>query len=269
MSADGPPGRAGLENGEVHVWNAPLPDICDTDELIKFLKPEERARAATFAFDPDRHLYVHSHGVLRQILSRYTGREPGELVFEGNRDQKPRLARKPGGGDLHFSLSHSGGSCLIAVSLKSSIGVDVERLRPLPDAPRIARRWFTPAENDALARLSGAPFERAFFALWTHREAAIKALGENLETGFGALACAFDSDGTVRLVSWRGDEAVTRQWRVRGLEPADGYLGAVATLADFEVMRCLTWGRAAEAAAGSCTARALASVPPSNGRDFC
>jgi 4'-phosphopantetheinyl transferase len=234
--------RAGIENGEIHVWDAPLGDDCETGELAKLLQPEERARASAFAFEPDRRLYVHSHGVLRRILSRYTGREPSELVFEGSGDQKPRLKRRPDDGDLHFSLSHSGRSCLIAVRMGSPVGVDVERLRPLPDAPRIARRWFTPAENDALARFSGAAFERAFFALWTHREAVIKALGENLETGFSALTCALDPDGSVRLVSWRGDEAVTRQWRVRRLEPAGGYLGAVAALEDFGAVRRLTWG---------------------------
>jgi 4'-phosphopantetheinyl transferase len=234
--------RAGLENGEVHVWNAPIGDGCDAGELTKLLQPEERARAAAFAFDPDRRLYVHSHGILRQVLSRYTGREPRELVFEGGGDQKPALKRRPDDGDLHFSLSHSGRSCLIAVRLGSPVGVDVERLQPLPDARRVARRWFTPAENDALARLSGAALERAFFALWTHREAVIKALGESLEAGFSALTCALESDGSVRLVSWRGDEAVTRRWRVRRLEPADGYLGAVAALEDFGALRRLTWG---------------------------
>ena len=87
MSADRPndrarasADRAGLENGEVHVWNAPLAGG-DSGELAKLLQPEERARAAAFAFDPDRRLYVHSHGALRRVLSRYTGREPGELVF--------------------------------------------------------------------------------------------------------------------------------------------------------------------------------------------
>jgi hypothetical protein len=50
--------RAGLENGEIHVWNAPLPDDCDTRELSKLLQPEERARAAALAFDLDSILYV-------------------------------------------------------------------------------------------------------------------------------------------------------------------------------------------------------------------
>ena len=39
-------------------------------------------RAAAFAFDLDRIRYIHSHSVLRQILSRYTDREPSRLVFE-------------------------------------------------------------------------------------------------------------------------------------------------------------------------------------------
>ena len=248
MSADRPndrarvsAGRAGLENGEVHVWSALLDDGGDSGELARLLQPEERARAAAFAFDPDRRLYVHSHGVLRRILSLYTGREPDELVFEGSGGQKPRLKRRPDGGVLHFSLSHSGCMCLIAVSLMSPVGVDVERLRPLPDARRIVRRWFTAAENDALARLSGTAFERAFFALWTHREAVIKALGENLETGFSGLACALDSDGSARLVSWRGDEGVARRWRVCRLEPAGGYVGALAALERFDTLKCLTW----------------------------
>ena len=269
MSADRLASRAGLENGEVHVWNAPLGHDRDADELALLLQPEERARAAAFAFDPDRRLYVHSHGVLRQILSRYTGRGASELVFEGSGGQKPRLKRRADDGDLHFSLSHSGRLCLIAVSLRSPVGIDVERLRPLPDAPRMARRWFTPAENEALARLSGAAFERAFFGLWTHREAVTKALGENLEAGFSALTCALRPDGSVRLVSWRGDEAVTRQWRVSRLEPAGNYLGAVATLENFKALRCMTWDGGAPAEAAPAVDGERRGVRPGNAPDFC
>jgi 4'-phosphopantetheinyl transferase len=186
---------------------------------------------------------------MRQILSRYTGREASELVFEGSRHQKPRLARKQNDPDLHFSLSHSDRCCLVAVRVGSPVGVDVERLRALPEAARLARRWLTRGENDVLTRLQGAALQTAFFTLWTHREAVIKALGANLEIGFRGLACALDPDGSVRLVSWQGNEAITRQWRVRRLEPAGGYLGAVATLEDFESMRWVTWDGDASAEA--------------------
>jgi 4'-phosphopantetheinyl transferase len=245
--------RAGLENGEVHVWNAPLADECDTGELSELLEPEERGRAAAFAFDLDRIRYVHSHGVLRQILSRYTDREPGRLVFERSRHKKPRLVREQReDSDLQFSLSHSNRCCLVAVRVGSPVGVDVEQLRDVPEPASIARRWLTRAESDALARLSGDALQRAFFGLWTHREAVIKALGANLEIGLKQLECALDPAGTVRLVSWRGDEAIARRWRVRRLEPVEGYLGALATLKHFNSLRCLTWDgdASAEAAAG-------------------
>lgn len=121
------------------------------------------------------------------------------------------------------------------------MGVDVEQLRDLPEAARIACRWLTRAESNALARLSGPALHKGFFALWTHREAAIKAVGSNLEIGLRELECALDPTGTVRLVSWRGDEAIGRRWRVRRLEPVSGYVAALATLAWFESLRCLTW----------------------------
>jgi 4'-phosphopantetheinyl transferase len=246
------PDRAELKTGEIHVWNAPLAGHCRTDELGKLLQPEERARAAAFAFDLDRIRYIYSHSVLRQILSRYTDRDPNELVFEGTPHQKPRLAPKFGDPDLHFSLSHSNRCCLIAVRVGSPVGVDVEQLRDVPDAASIARRWFSRAESNALAPLSGAALQRSFFALWTHREAIIKALGANLEMGLRQLECALDPDGGVRVVSWRDDRAITRHWQVRPLEPMGDYLGALATLAHFDSLRCLTWDGDASAEAIIC-----------------
>jgi 4'-phosphopantetheinyl transferase len=245
--------RTSRENGEVHVWNAPLADECDTGELSKLLDPEEQGRAAAFAFDLDRIRYVHSHSVLRQILSRYTDREPGRLVFARSPYQKPRLVREQREDpDLHFSLSHSNRCCLVAVRVGSPVGADVEHLRDLPEAASIAARWFTRAESDALAHQSGAALQRAFFGIWTHREAVIKALGVNLEIGFRQLECALDPAGAVHLVSWRGDETIGRRWRVRRLEPVAGYLGALATLKHFDSLRCLTWDgdASAEAIAG-------------------
>ena len=132
------------------------------------------------------------------------------------------------------------------------MGVDVEQLRDVPDAASIARRWFSRAESDALAPLSGAALQRSFFALWTHREAVIKALGANLEIGLRQLECALDPDGTVRLVSWRGDQAITRQWRCGRSSPMGGYLGALATLDHFNSLRCLTWDGDASAEAITC-----------------
>ena len=71
----------------------------------------------------------------------------------------------PGEAGRWFSLSHSGGIALCALSEDGPVGVDVELLRR---APR---------------RLAGDLEDEAFFWLWTAREATVKRQG----LGIGSL----------------------------------------------------------------------------------
>jgi phosphopantetheinyl transferase (holo-ACP synthase) len=132
--------------------------------------------------------------------------------------------------DLHFSLSHTDRCALIAVRTSWPVGVDIERLRDLPDAKILASRWFTELENKALTTLSGTSLKKAFFDLWTHREAVLKALGVDSETGVRGLEFSLGLNGSVRLVSWRGDREIARAWRVRRLRSGLDYRAALATL---------------------------------------
>jgi 4'-phosphopantetheinyl transferase len=174
-----PSREASLKDGEVHVWKAPLANDHDPSELTKLLDKEERARAVAFAFDVDRNRYFHSHGVLRLVLARYAGCEASELLFQRGVQQKPHLRQDAGIPDLHFSLSHTDRCALIAVRTSWPVGVDIERLRDLPDVRVLGNRWFTRSENEGLANLSGATLQEAFFDLWTHREAAAGLLLSN------------------------------------------------------------------------------------------
>lgn len=80
---------------------------------------------------------------------------------------KPALAGGP-----EFSLSHSGGRVLCALSDRP-VGADVQQLRPY--APALARRFFTAEEAAWLE----AQQERdlAFALLWSLKESYVKFLG--------------------------------------------------------------------------------------------
>jgi 4'-phosphopantetheinyl transferase len=128
-----------------------------------------------------------SRDALRAILGRYTA---GDLEFAHGPHGKPYLRDAP---QLRFNLSHSGGVSLVAVALDVEVGVDIERLRPMPDCQAVAERFLAPEDAAALAETPAVEREREFFIRWTRSEAMWKARGIGL---YGA-GMALDGDWTV------------------------------------------------------------------------
>lgn len=189
--------------GEVHVWCVALDG--PSEGFYASLGPDERERSARFRFERDRRRFVVAHGVLRDLLGRYLGTEPGEVRFAYSAFGKPALSPEFGS-RFKFNLSHSAGCALIAVAAGAEIGVDVERVRSLPDQVEIARRFFSAAEVDQLRRLPSDRRTEAFFGCWTKKEAYGKARGEGLESA-------------------RGEPK--RGWSLYTLRPEPGYVGAL------------------------------------------
>jgi 4'-phosphopantetheinyl transferase len=71
-----------------------------------------------------------------------------------------------------------------AITAESEIGVDAEAFNPKLDAISIAKSFFASAECDMLAGLSKDEVAHAFFALWTLKEAIVKAIGRGLSVAF-------------------------------------------------------------------------------------
>ena len=148
----------GLSVGEIHVWTAHLVDgDRATADQLGILCREERARAAQFAFERDRARFIQAHGIVRRILAGSCDTDPATLSFARNRHGKPALVRRGDGPNLQFSVSHSGDCCMLALRLDHAIGVDIEKLRELPQAAAIAQSYFTAAESEVLAALQGQP----------------------------------------------------------------------------------------------------------------
>ena len=225
-----PPGELKLASDEVHLWrgslNWPARYIRDFQDL---LSPDELSRTERFRFQKDRQRFLVTRGLLRIILSRYLGSEPGQLCFAYNSHGKPALIPSSAPRTLSFNLSHAHGLLLVAITQNRQVGIDVEYTRaPLPDVEQIAERFFSVEEKQTLRALPPNERHQVFFRCWTCKEAYLKARGEGLSLSLDRLAVALIPGEPAPLLRVQGAPQETRRWSLRELIPAPGY---VATLA--------------------------------------
>jgi 4'-phosphopantetheinyl transferase len=170
------------------VWSAAVDRRPDQLAwLDRLLAPEERARAGRFRFARDGTRFAARRAIRRWVLAGYLGTDPASLAFAAGPHGKPALA---GERELTFSDSESGGLALIAVATRARVGVDLERVRPLPGATRVMERLGTPADRAAFESLRPEDRERGFFRWWTAKEALVKALGTGLDDSLAGVDLA-------------------------------------------------------------------------------
>jgi 4'-phosphopantetheinyl transferase len=244
--------RRGLRDDEIHVWLARLVEDEDrTAEFVSLLDREEAARAMRFSYERLRMHFVQSHGIVRRILADYAGDvDPADLVFARCRHGKPRPVAPAAASRLQFSLSHSGNCCVLAVRCGQPLGIDLEQLHDRPCAFDIARRHFTAAETQMLASLRGVARRDGFFALWTCKEAVIKAMGASLATSLNRIVFELDAVGHPQLASLDSDLPRARGWIVLGLNLEPGYAAALATAHPFRDLQHFIWNEAMPVVAG-------------------
>src|SRR5438874_1323231 len=140
-----------LPPNEIHVWRAsldqPLPLVM---WFAQQLSGDERARAGRFHFAHDQRRFTVSRGLLRILLSNYMKIAPERIQFRYNPHGKPTLVEAAGTILPHFNLSHAHELVLYAFSSNQELGIDVEFVRPIAEAQRIAERFFSAEENAVL-----------------------------------------------------------------------------------------------------------------------
>jgi len=179
--------------------------------LAGLLDDAERARAARFAFERDRQAYVAAHALLRVALSQRAGGAPRDWRFAAAPLGKPYLLDPPR--DLRFSMTHARGMVAVALAEGFEIGVDVEPANRRAESMKLARRFFAPEEAAMLEALDGDARREAFFAIWTLKEAVVKATGEGLSRALDSFSIRLDpprltmhdqrAAGDWRLAHWR------------------------------------------------------------------
>lgn len=160
------------------------------------------------------------------LVAAYAG--PGAPDIVRGDQGKPRLP--PPFDGLGFSWSHSGDVAVLAIGRGPAgflLGVDVETERPRARALELARRFFA---ADEAAWLESLPEDRrvaGFLALWTAKEAVLKAHGGGLSYGLHRAAFTLRGNQALPLV-FDGDLGPADAWQVRPLALGEGRRGAVA-----------------------------------------
>ncbi len=231
-----PPSPSPAVPDEIEVTLFPLDDEPTLPLALarSWLSADELERAERFRFERHRDRYLRGRGMMRALLAGRLGAAPGELVFTIGEKGKPRLA----GLDLGFNLSHSEGRAVLAIGAMPEIGVDIEGFDRSVDLDGLAMRCFRESEIAWMNAFPAATRHRAFFHLWTAKEARMKATGEGfslepkrIELGFEdglpqrIVEPAFPPAHLASLVSPDGASAccvvALTPFRVRLAEPPD------------------------------------------------
>lgn len=162
---------AALGENEAHIWFSKLADLrVRLPEFESYLDHEELTRADRFRFPIDRERYIIGHGMLRTLLSHYTGIEPIEIRTFRGKFGKPYLPDR----SIEFNLSDTKDAVLIAFA-KHEIGVDLETMNRTVDHLQVAEHYFTRSEIEWIKGSDES--KRRFLELWTRKEAVLKASG--------------------------------------------------------------------------------------------
>ncbi len=166
------------ENGEIHIRLAALdrPEA-ELYQLQLILSPDELLRANRLLDRKTQNRFVAGRIILRQTLAHYLSLLPAQIHLSTNEHGKPCLAEDLAKSKLCFNLSHSDNLAIIAVTHTCDVGVDMERIREDLEFHAMAKRFFSPREQDELFSLPPEQQLAAFYRCWTRKEAFLKGCG--------------------------------------------------------------------------------------------
>ena len=216
--------------GRVHAyWLEPrAPGLPELASLEAELEASQRRLLAVRRRPEARRALLVGRALLRRAVARWLGAPAQEVQLEGGGRGPLRLAGTSGSA-LRLSLSHTPGLVACAVA-DVGVGIDVESLGRAVAALRLARRFFSPAEAEELGVAPPAARRAHFLALWTAKEAALKACGLGLAAGLDSVAIEGSPASSPRAARIRGRRLALRAILVAGHRVALAAEGESAVL---------------------------------------
>jgi 4'-phosphopantetheinyl transferase len=226
----------------VDIWVTHLDDPAGEAERLRgLLDHTEAERAARFRSDLQRRRFTARHAIRRLVLAKYLDQPPETIAFLDADGRKPQVSGlQPGG--LEFNESSSDGVAVFAVARGMELGIDVERIRPVPDAGGIVRRFGSPSEAAAYSGLAEQTDDIAFLRWWTAKEAFVKSIGSGLGHPLNAFSVSFSSHDRLRLLEVGGSRDEATHFSLTELTPAAGYVGTLVAIGRPARIRQCLWG---------------------------
>jgi 4'-phosphopantetheinyl transferase len=199
----------------VDVWWARRDNA--SSSLVNLLDETERQRWQAYRREEDRDRFLVGCAVAKAAVAQVTGADPVQVRFDRTCPQCGKPHGKPSTKGAEFSVSHSGGKIVVAVTESVPVGVDVEEIRETRDSAALAAYVLAETESSD-----------GFFTTWARKEAVTKATGDGLRVPFREVVVTAPS-AAPGLVSWPyplPPSTVT----LFDLDPGPGYAAALAVL---------------------------------------
>ena len=193
--------------------------------LMRCLAPAEGMAANRMEIAEERRHFLVRRVFQRSFVRAITGwlGPLNTLTMIQERDSRPRCVEAP----AHcLSFSSSGAVALACASASALIGVDIERLRPVPDAIGLARRFFTAAEAGYLGSLPLDQKDPEFQRFWSAKEACLKAAGQGAIYGLDQFAIIRTATGL--SVAPPAEFGPAQRWSLETIPAPQGYIAMLA-----------------------------------------
>ena len=158
------------------------------------------------------------------MLGHYLDHDPSKIKFHYSSIGKPGLHPSL----MQFNIAHTGDLALFVFSPGRKVGVDIEKIHPVPEASLIISRYFSARERILFSCTSHFNRDRVFLEWWTRGEAFIKAIGRKVGDHLGAM-----SRPRIKL-----DD---QYWEIRSFYPLPDYVGAIAMDGSPSKIFCWYW----------------------------
>ena len=225
-----------LEDNTIHIWlNYLNIHQARLKHVYPLLSADEKERSEKFKHFKHRKRFIASHGFMRDVLARYLNTQPQALVFKRGERGKPFLDNSDSDINLQFNLSHSNNVALLAVRKDHDIGVDIEYMERDNEWAKLIRRFFTQPEQDNIFALPEDQQKKAFFQVWTRKEAHMKVTGEGLHLAPGQFTVSTPPDPAAFIENHKTPDQ--RSWYMQDIimpEMYADYCGCVSSSHPFD-----------------------------------